>query len=250
MKIRELFAKDPQKSELVNNGVAAVTDGHTPEELRTLRYELDTFVCDGQYAKGLSRILSTYLNNLEKPEQPATWVSGFFGSGKSHLVKMLRYLWVDYEFPDGARARGIAHLPDEVSDLFKELSAAGKRFGGLQAAAGTLGAGVGDSVRLALLSIFFRSLGLPEEYPMARFILWLRSRGIEDKIRKHIERAGIDFDKEVKRMYVSPVIAEALLTADKDFAKSSAEARSILKNQFPNIQDPSTENMVDAIQDS
>ena len=250
MKIRELFAKDPQKSELVNNGVAAVTDGHTPEELRTLRYELDTFVCDGQYAKGLSRILSTYLNNLEKPEQPATWVSGFFGSGKSHLVKMLRYLWVDYEFPDGARARGIAHLPDEVSDLFKELSAAGKRFGGLQAAAGTLGAGVGDSVRLALLSIFFRSLGLPEEYPMARFILWLRSRGIEDKIRKHIERAGIDFDKEVKRMYVSPVIAEALLTADKDFAKSSAEARSILKNQFPNIQDPSTENMVDAIQEA
>jgi hypothetical protein len=109
MKIRELFAKDPQKSELVNNGVAAVTDGHTPEELRTLRYELDTFVCDGQYAKGLSRILSTYLSNLEKPEQPATWVSGFFGSGKSHLVKMLRYLWVDYEFPDGARARGMGN---------------------------------------------------------------------------------------------------------------------------------------------
>ena len=77
MKNRELFSKDPQKNELVNNGVAAVTDGHTPEELRTLRHELETFVCDGQYAKGLSRILSTYIRNLDKPEQPAVWVSGF-----------------------------------------------------------------------------------------------------------------------------------------------------------------------------
>ena len=34
-------------------------------ELDTLRYELTNFVCDGQYAEGLSRILSTYL---------ATWI--------------------------------------------------------------------------------------------------------------------------------------------------------------------------------
>src|SRR5437773_4627167 len=250
MKNRDLFSKDPQKNELVNNGVAAVTDGHTPEELRTLRHELETFVCDGQYAKGLSRILSTYIRNLDKPEQPAVWVSGFFGSGKSHLVKILRYLWEDYKFPDGATARGLAKLPQEIADQFKELSTAGKRLGGLRAAAGTLGAGSGDSVRLALLGIFFHSLGLPEEYPMARFVLWLRSRGIEDKVRKFVEKAGVDFAKEVKKMYVSPVIADALLAADSQFAKNAAEARSTLKNQFPNVQDPSTESMVDAIQEA
>lgn len=250
MKNRELFSKDPQKNDLVNNGVAAVTDGHTPEELRTLRHELETFVCDGQYAKGLSRILSTYIRNLEKPEQPAVWVSGFFGSGKSHLVKMLRYLWVNYDFPDGATARGLAKLPQDIADQFKELTTAGKRLGGLQSAAGTLGAGSGDSVRLALLSIFFRSLGLPEEYPMARFVLWLRNRGIEDKVRKFVEKAGVDFTKEVKKMYVSPVIADALLAADSQFAKNAAEARATLRNQFPNVLDPSTENMVDAIQEA
>ena len=50
------------------------------------------------------------------------WVSGFHGSGKSHLVKMLRALWVDSAFDDGATARGMAYLPQGVSDQLKELS--------------------------------------------------------------------------------------------------------------------------------
>src|SRR5256885_1403184 len=104
MKNREVFIKDPNKYDLVNNGVTEVGDIQTPEEVQTLRYEIETFVCEGQYAKGLSRILSSYIGNLDKPEQPAAWVSGFFGSGKSHLVKMLRYLWIDQNFLDKATA--------------------------------------------------------------------------------------------------------------------------------------------------
>ncbi len=102
----EIYEKDPRTHTLLNQGVAKVTSGQTDPELETLRYELTNFVCDGQYAEGLSRILSTYLANLDKSEQPGVWVSGFFGSGKSHLVKMLQYLWTDFEFPDGAKARG------------------------------------------------------------------------------------------------------------------------------------------------
>ena len=95
-----------------------MTSGQSSAELDTLRYELTNFVCDGQYAEGLSRILSTYLGHLVKPEQPGVWVSGFFGSGKSHLVKMLQYLWTDFEFTDGAKARGLPkNLPTGLKDL-------------------------------------------------------------------------------------------------------------------------------------
>ena len=77
---------------LVNEGVANVNDDTSGQALNVLRYELETFVCDGQYEKGMSHILETYLKNIDQAQQPAVWVSGFYGSGKSHLVKMLRGL--------------------------------------------------------------------------------------------------------------------------------------------------------------
>ena len=182
MKNRDVYQRDPDQIALLNQGVAAVTDAATEEERRTLRFELDHFVCEGQYRSGLVRILESYISHQGHPEQPAAWISGFFGSGKSHLAKVLRFLWVDYPFPDGARARGLARLPDNVRELLTELSTLGRREHGLHAAAGTLD-GAGESVRLALLGIVFKSAGLPESFPQARFCLWLRKNGIHDRVR-------------------------------------------------------------------
>ncbi len=162
---REIYLKDPGSNKLVNEGVAHVNDERTTEALAVLRYELETFVCDGQYEKGMEHVLETFLQNINQSDQPAVWVSGFYGSGKSHLIKMLRALWANTEFEDGSNARNIADLPQNVRDLFAELSAQGKRHGGLHAASGTLGAGASGSVRLALLRIIFKSIGLPEQYP-------------------------------------------------------------------------------------
>ena len=121
MKNRAIYQKDPSTQKLINQGVANVNDDMTTQAQSVLRYELDTFVCDGQYEKGLAHILQTYLSNIDQAEQPGVWVSGFFGSGKSHLVKMLRALWADTTFGDGASARGIATLPNSIKELLKEV---------------------------------------------------------------------------------------------------------------------------------
>ncbi len=241
---REVFEKDPKTNKLLNNGVAKVTSGQTDPELETLRYELTNFVCDGQYADGLSRILSTYLGNLDKSEQPGVWVSGFFGSGKSHLVKMLQHLWVDSEFPDHARARGLAKLPTKVTDLLKELSTHAKRAGGLHSVAGTLGAGAGESVRLELLGIIFKSVGLPEHYPGASFMIWLQHEGLEDAVREHLAKAGRDFDLELANLYVSDAMAHAILAARPEFANKVADVKILLEKQFPEKGDISIEEMI------
>jgi hypothetical protein len=70
MNNRELYEKDPRTHTLLNQGVAKVTSGESASELETLRYEINNFVCDGQYTDGLARILSAYLSHLDKPEQP------------------------------------------------------------------------------------------------------------------------------------------------------------------------------------
>ena len=247
MKNRDIYQKDPATRKLLNEGVASVNDEQTSQALAVLRYELETFVCDGQYEKGMSHILENYLQNIEHAQQPAVWVSGFYGSGKSHLVKMLRALWIDKVFEDGATARGIANLPQGIRDSFKELSTQAKRHGGLHAASGTLGAGASGSVRLALLRVIFKSAGLPEQYPVARFVTWLRQEGIKDEVRGHVERNGFDWDEELDNFYVAEGLHDALVTAKPNLFTSLASCVETLNNLYPHVQDISSNDMLKAI---
>lgn len=247
MKNREIYSKDPSTRKLVNEGVASVNDNRDAQALSVLRYELETFVCDGQYAKGMEHILETYLKNIHQSQQPAVWISGFYGSGKSHLVKMLRALWVDTEFPDGTTARNIAVLPQRVRDLFIELSTQGKRHGGLHSASGTLGAGASGSVRLALLSILFKSAGLPAGYALARFVMWLKSEGIYEKVRSAVEASGHNWQEELDNFYVAEGLHEALVQAKPKLFSSVSACVDTLNNLYPFVQDISSEDMIKAI---
>jgi hypothetical protein len=248
---REIYDLDPQQNRLENNGVAEVKDDQSQQALKTLRYELQTFVCDGEYQAGLDKILSAYLRNLgDGHEQPGVWISGFFGSGKSHLAKMLRALWTNQKFSDDVAARDIAELPQEIKDYFKELSIQATRYGGLHAASGTLGAGANNNVRLALLNIVFKSAGLPEQYHQARFVLRLQKQGIFDQVKAHVEEAGDNWEDELEDLYVSSSIARALLAIDSTLGDDVKQVRQLLREQYPNVQDVTNQQMVDAIYDA
>ena len=96
MKNQDLFVLDPNANNLLNDGVVEIVSSRDAAGQRIIRHELQTFVCEGEYQRGIYRILDTYLKHLDQPKQPAVWVSGFFGSGKSHLVKMLGFLWEEF----------------------------------------------------------------------------------------------------------------------------------------------------------
>lgn len=247
-KNRDIYQKDPATRKLVNEGVASVNDETTNQALDVLRYELETFVCDGQYEKGLAHILETYLKNIDQAQQPAVWVSGFYGSGKSHLVKMLRALWADTRFADGATARGIANLPRNIQDLLKELNIQAKRYGGLRAASGTLGASSQDkSVRLALLAVVFRSVGLPEQYPIARFVMWLKKEGIFEEVKQLVESTGISWQEELDNFHVAEELHTVVAQMRPKLFSSAAICTQVLNNQYPPVQDVSSEEMIKAI---
>ncbi len=247
MNNRSIYQKDPAARKLVNEGVANVNDERTSHALSVLRYELETFVCDGQYAKGLAHILETYLKNINQAQQPGVWVSGFYGSGKSHLVKMLRALWEDTKFEDGATARGIANLPQNIRDSLTELSVQGKKYGGVHAASGTLGASANGSVRLALLQILFKSAGLPVQYPVARFVMWLKKEGIYDQVRSRVEQDGSRWDEELDNFYVAERLHEALVRIKPTLFPSSASCVETLNNLYPYVGDVSNDDMLKAI---
>lgn len=234
MKIKDVLQRDPAAHGLVNQGQARIVDARNERAMDELRGELSTFVCEGQYADGIQRIIRSYLDDLTRTSQKGAWVSGFFGSGKSHVLKMLCHLWQDTVFPDGATARSLVPvMPDDLKALLRELDTAGKRAGGLLAAAGALPSGTTENVRLTILGILLQAIGLPAQYPQAQFCLWLHAQGYFTRVKADIEAAGKVFDSELNNLYVSPFVAKAVIACDPNFASNEAEARKTLRAQFP-----------------
>jgi hypothetical protein len=251
MKIKDTLQRDPATNPLVNQGQARISDTRDERTQSELRGELETFVCEGQYADGVQKIIRSFLDNLRRTSQRGAWVSGFFGSGKSHLLKMLCHLWQDTAFPDGATARSLVpSMPEDLKALLRELDTAGRRAGGLIAAAGALPSGTTDNVRLTILAVLLRAVGLPEQYPQARFCLWLHSQGQFDKVKATVEAAGRSFERELNNLYVSGLIARAVMAGDPNFAATEAEAKQLLKAQFPpQATDITTEQFLSVVKE-
>jgi len=252
MNIHEALMRDPADNALANQGQARIADIANEKTIGELHFELSTFVCEGQYADGLQRIIRSFLENQNRTSQKGSWVSGFYGSGKSHLLKMLCHLWQDTEFPDGSTARSLVPvIPDDLKALLRELDTAGKRGGGLLAACGAMPSGTMDDVRVTILKFIFRAVGLPAEYAQAIFCLWLHAQGYYDAVKAHVEAAGKDMDKELRNLYVSGALAQAVLKCEPNFANSEAEAKQAFRSQFTKpVSDINTDEFMHACKDA
>lgn len=104
MKIHELFVKPVERP---IEGVIKADDE------RYLQTEVDEYVVTGEVSKGLGELVDRYLNETGAN---GVWISGFFGSGKSHLLKMLSLLLENHQLPNGAIASHILlpKIEDEV----------------------------------------------------------------------------------------------------------------------------------------
>ncbi|MBJ7595965.1 MAG: BREX system P-loop protein BrxC [Candidatus Dormibacteraeota bacterium] len=90
MKLNAIFDKDVQRP---IEGVIKADD------TAYLGTEVDEYVLTNEVSKGLEQLLEAYTNYTNAN---GVWISGFFGSGKSHLLKMLAHLLGDVagqEFP-------------------------------------------------------------------------------------------------------------------------------------------------------
>lgn len=246
---RDVFAIDPTERDIPNLGVAKVKNPEDEGDWATLEWELRSFVCEGEYERGLERILDQFLSHLGQAEQPAAWVSGFYGSGKSHLMRVLEYLWRDYQLPSGTSARSLTTLPSAIEAHLKELSTAGKRAGGLWSAAGTLGSGASGSVRLAFLGVVFDAAGLPQQYGPARLALWMHQENLYDQVRNAIEAKGKNLTHELRNLYVSPVLAQALIDSGASFGDTPSAVSAALQTQFPMVDDIDRTEMLDTFEE-
>jgi hypothetical protein len=106
MLLNEIFAKDVQRP---IEGVIKADD------VAHLGTEVEEYVLTNEVAKGLELLLEEYTNYTNAN---GVWISGFFGSGKSHLLKMLAYLLGDVEGQEFDRAKVAESFRSKVTGAF------------------------------------------------------------------------------------------------------------------------------------
>ncbi len=106
MLLNEIFAKDVQRP---IEGVIKADD------VAHLGTEVEEYVLTNEAAKGLELLLEEYTNYTNAN---GVWISGFFGSGKSHLLKMLAYLFGDVEGQEFDRAKVAESFRSKATGAF------------------------------------------------------------------------------------------------------------------------------------
>src|SRR5262245_14380649 len=126
MKIKNLFERD------IFRPINGVVKADQLDE-SSVWQELDEFVITRELDGHFRRFFAAYLDALDHAGDPdvagkiGVWVSGFFGSGKSHYLKVLSYLLRnDTHAHDGQRKRAVEFFEGKVKDamLFGDIKRA------------------------------------------------------------------------------------------------------------------------------
>lgn len=104
--ISEIFAKR------IDRAIEGVIKADDTSQLAT---EVEEYVLTNEAAKGVEHVLEAYTNDTHAN---GVWISGFFGSGKSHLLKMLAHLLGDIEGHDYPRAQVSEQFRAKADDAF------------------------------------------------------------------------------------------------------------------------------------
>jgi len=118
MQIKEIFQKD------IFRPINGVVKADQLDEAIVWQ-ELDEYVVTRELDQHLRKFISTYLTAIDNAHDPVitsrigVWVSGFFGSGKSHFIKILSYLLGNRNTinPEtGAEKKAVDFFKKKISD--------------------------------------------------------------------------------------------------------------------------------------
>ena len=107
MIIKDMFARDIARD--IRGVIKA--DQTSVEDIKQ---ELEEYVVTKELHKHFSKFYENYLKSIDgKTDKIGVWISGFFGSGKSHFLKILSYLLANKEI-DGKKA--VDYFEDKIVD--------------------------------------------------------------------------------------------------------------------------------------
>ncbi|WP_280307825.1 BREX system P-loop protein BrxC [Nocardia abscessus] len=236
--INEIFAKR------IDRAIEGVIKADDTSQLAT---EVEEYVLTNEAAKGVEHVLEAYTNYTNAN---GVWISGFFGSGKSHLLKMLAHLLGDIDGHKYPRARVSEQFRAKADDAFlpaliakADRIAAKSLLFNIDQKATLISKDQNDALLKVFVKVFDESRGYyGNQGHIARFERDLDSRGQYAEFKAAFERiAGIPWSQGREQA--------ALETGniDKAFAEVNGSESPGIIRQYSQTYKVSIEDFADEV---
>lgn len=236
MKLQEIYAKDINRN---IQGVIKVDDDRD----RSIKQELKEYVVTGEIEKHFNEFFDAYVTSIgggSRTEKMGVWISGFFGSGKSHFLKILAYLLENREI-DGKNA--IDYFNDKIIDkmLVGNITRSGKTpsdviLFNIDAKSSLESTTQKDRILKVFEKVFNDKLGYSQLSYVADIEQYIEKKGKLDEFKAGFKegwenvRDSFDFEEDYiaevysKVMNVSVEDAKRLFSSRRDHHEISAES--------------------------
>ncbi len=240
MNIEQLFDKP------INRNINGVVKAEQTDD-QSVFIELDEYVVTHELVRHFRNFFETYLPAVKNPDDPAiagkigVWVSGFFGSGKSHFIKILSYLLANQQTQHQSHPkRAVEFFKEKIEDpsLYGDIFAAVQKqtdviLFNIDSRADT--EDKEDAILKVLLKVFNERLGFSGDHAhLAHLERELTKRHQYEAFKQQFARSsGLDWLKARDAFYLHrDEVAEALAHATQQSIESARQSVEHLEKNF------------------
>jgi hypothetical protein len=243
MIIKDIFKKD------INRNIETVIKA---DDVDHISDEVAEYVITNEIAKKIGGFFQAY-NDYAGAN--GVWISGFFGSGKSHLLKILSYVLENKEF-DGYHSGELFAEKIENDEMLKgDVLTASRR------ASESILFNIDQQAQItskadenAILSVFYKvfydHLGYYGYQPhVAEFEMWLDKQGKYDEFKTMFKDLYGKSWEEARTDYFDPLVTDAMAEVLGEINNSDAAKYENILDDIEDKQKQSIEDFADRVQE-
>lgn len=241
MKLKDLFKKD------ITRNIETVIKA---DDKDNVLQEVEEYVITNEIAKKLTDFFETY-NHYDGIN--GVWISGFFGSGKSHLLKILSYVLENKTVHGKHLGELFANKVTEDAKLKADILS-GTRIDAesilfnIDQQAQITSKADANAILEVFYKVFYDHLGFYGFRPhVAEFEAWLAKEGKYESFQEAFNNEYGKTWKESRVDYVNPLIADAIANACASVFNTDASKYEDILDKYDETQKYSIEHFAEKV---